>query len=394
MNNLDFSFDYIYVILKNVLKIKKKWCILDKKLNRESSVMEQMKYETIRDQIRRQIEAGELLPGSRLKTELEMAAEYGVSAITIRRAMADLVSGGQVIRKRGAGTFVAAAGAPEAENREKQRQIAMLLTQESYSVGSLVRIMAGAQKTLTRHGSTLLIDWNSRNPKVSADSIRRMLNQGTDGFLIYPYDPVQNREEFQIMREAGKPYVLLDRRDAFMPSLYVGSNNFDGGIIAANALLESGHEKICFQGNLFFLSSEQERYAGFCSALRAAGIRPGPRHLMEKPDFEALAQSVRAGEITAVFCVSDRIAERAVVALMNMGIRVPEDVSIIGFDDNIYRAGCPVPLSTVRQNFELIGQRAAELILWTLDQENGPVENTQMQTGVELVLRASIRKIR
>jgi DNA-binding LacI/PurR family transcriptional regulator len=308
--------------------------------------------------------------------------------------MADLVSGGQVIRKRGAGTFVAPGRAPQTENLERPRQIAMLLTQESYSVGSLARIMAGAQKTLTIRGSTMLIDWNSRNPRVSADSIRRMLNQGTDGFLIYPYDPAQNREEFQMIRAAGKPYVLLDRRDACLPSLYVGSNNFDGGIIAANALLESGHEKICFLGNLFFLSSEQERYAGFCYALRAAGIRPGPRHLMEKPDFQALAQSIRAGEITAVFCVSDRIAERAVEALMNMGVRVPEDVSIIGFDDNIYRAGCPVPLSTVRQNFELIGQRAAELLLWALDKKEGPVENTQMQIGVELVLRSSIKKAR
>ena len=79
---------------------------------------------------------------------------------------------------------------------------------------------------------------------------------------------------------------------------------------------------------------------------------------------------------------------------MNMGIRVPEDVSIIGFDDNIYRAGCPVPLSTVRQNFELIGQRAAELLLWTLDEKSGPVENTQMQIGVELVLRSSTQKAR
>ena len=354
---------------------------------------EQMKYEAVRDQIRRRIETGELKPGARLKTELEMAREYGVSAITIRRAMADLVSGGQVVRKRGAGTFVAPADAPEWESREKQRHIAMLLTQESYSVGSLARIMTGAQKTLTRHGSTMLIDWNSRNPKVSADSIDRMLRQGTDGFLIYPYDPAQNREEFMMIREAGKPYVLLDRRDAYLPSLYVGSNNFDGGVLAAGALIRQGHEKICFLAHLFFLSSEQERYAGFCSALRAAGIRPGPGSLMEKPDFDALSRSVRAGEITAVFCVSDRMAERAVTALMKLGLRVPEDVSVIGFDDNIYTAGCPVPLSTVRQHFELIGQRAAELLLWTLDRKNGPVENTQMQIGVELVLRASIRKI-
>ncbi len=354
---------------------------------------ELMKYEAVRDQILRRIETGELPPGSRLKTELEMAQEFGVSAITIRRALADLVSGGRVVRRRGAGTFVASPQPGGEEKREKPRHVAMLLTQESYSVGSLARIMEGAQNTLTRHGSTMLIDWNSRNPRVSGESIRRMLDQGTDGFLIYPYDPAQNREEFRLIREAGKPYVLLDRRDALMPSLYVGSNNFDGGVMAANALLAQGHERICFLAHLFFLSSEQERYAGFCSALRAAGIRECAHSLMEKPDMEALARSVRSGEITAVFCVSDRMAERAVISLAKMGLRVPDDVSVIGFDDNMYMAGCPVPLSTVRQQFELIGRRAAELLLWSLDKKEGPVENMQMQIGVELVLRSSIKPL-
>jgi DNA-binding LacI/PurR family transcriptional regulator len=88
------------------------------------------------------------------------------------------------------------------------------------------------------------------------------------------------------------------------------------------------------------------------------------------------------------------MAERTVTALMSCGIRVPDDVSVIGFDDSIYTAGCPVALSTVRQNFELIGQRSAELLLWALEGENGPVYDTQVQIGVELVLRASIRKIR
>ncbi len=348
---------------------------------------DQMKYQSIRDDIRNRIRTGELAPGRKLKTELEMADEYAVSTITIRRAMADLVAEGCVIRRRGAGSFVADASMREQKINAGQKHIAMLLTQESSSVGSLMRIMSSAQKTLTKHGSTMLIDWNSRNPKVSAESIHRMLEQGTDGFLIYPYDPAQNRDEF---RTIGKPYVLLDRRDVQMPSLYVGSNNFDGGILATNALLAQGHEKICFMGHLFFLSSEQERYAGFCSAMRTAGIKMDDRNLLEKPDVEALARSVRAGTVTAVFCVSDRIAERTVTSLMEMGLRVPEDVSVIGFDDNIYTAGCPVPLSTVRQNFEQIGQRAAELILWTLDREEGPVENTQIQIGVELVLRGSI----
>lgn len=354
---------------------------------------QRLKYESIRDQIKNMIKSGALQPGSRLKNELDMAEEYGVSVITIRRAMMDLVADGYVSRRRGAGTFV--ANLPDASVciDHKQKLIVMLLNQESYSTTSLVKIIEGAQKTLSRHGSNMLIDWNSSIPKISAVSIERMLQQQADGFLIYPYDPQQNREELQTIRDHGKPYVLLDRRDAFMPSLYVGSNNFDGGILATNALISQGHEKICFVGHLFFLSSEQERYAGYLSALRSAGIQPCAHHLMEKPNLAALTKLIRSGEITALFCVSDRIAERVVCALLAMGIRVPEDISVIGFDDNIYTAECPVPLSTVRQNFELIGQRAAELVLWALEQaENAPAD-MQIQTGVELVLRASTRKI-
>ncbi len=354
---------------------------------------QKLKYENIREQLQRQIETGELPAGSRLKTELDMAEEYGVSAITIRRAMIDLVASGYVSRKRGAGTFVAEAPTRTETPAEPQRLIAMLLNQESYSSASLVRIIEGAQKTLSQHGSTMLIDWNSTIPKISALSIERMLQQGADGFIIYPYDPRQNRDEFKLMKDRNKPYVLLDRRDAFMPSLYVGSANFDGGILAANALLTKGHEKICFVGHLFFLSSEQERYAGFLSALRDASVRPCAHHLIERVDFDAIARLIRAGEITALFCVSDRVAERTIRALIGMGIRVPNDVSVIGFDDAVYEAGSPVPLTTIRQNFELIGQRAAELILWTLNRQGDAPDPTQIQTGVELVTRASVRNI-
>lgn len=352
-----------------------------------------LKHQAVFEQIKNAINSGKLQPGTRLQNETDLAETYGVSVITIRRAMTDLVAEGYVSRKRGAGTFVAQTSVRTEPPSDKQKLFVLMMNQESYSATSIIRIIEGAQRTFSTHHANMLIDWNSTIPKISAAGIERMLQQSVDGFLIYPFDPRQNREEFQRILNHNKPYVLLDRHDAFMPSLYVGSNNFDGGILATNALIKHGHERLCFVAHLFFLSSEQERYAGFLSALHAAGIQPGPHHLMAKPNIPVLAQLIRNKDITAIFCASDRIAENVVHTLTEMGLQIPEDVSVIGFDDNIYTTATPVPLSTVRQNFDLIGQRAAELLLWSLDHRDSYPNGMQIQTGVELVLRSSIRKI-
>ena len=98
------------------------------------------------------------------------------------------------------------------------------------------------------------------------------------------------------------------------------------------------------------------------------------------------------GEITALFCCSDRVAQSAIRELLARGIRIPLDLSVFGFDDNIYSPDNPIPLSTVRQNFEAIGHRAADLLLWRLTQE-GPVPPLSLLTDTQVILRDSTRSI-
>lgn len=350
--------------------------------------MSQPKYEQVREQLLLRISRGELRPGEKLKCEAQLAEEFGVSAITIRKALSLLVESGHIRRARGSGSYVSEAGTAATPSR----LIAMMLTQESYPALSLTRIISGIQRTLTRAGYSLLIDWNSANPKISREGIERMLSQQVEGFLIYPFDPARNREELDLILSRGRPYVLIDRHDYGKPSPYVGPNNYDGGLLATRALLEMGHRKIRFCGSLFFLSSEQERYAGFCHAMRQAGLPYGPQTLMERPDYDEIVRLVRAGELTALFCCSDRLAGKLAHDLPARGVRIPEDLSVFGFDDNIYTPDNPIPLSTVRQDFDLIGQRAAELLLWRLTQP-GDVPPHHVLTDVQLVLRQSARPL-
>ncbi len=351
--------------------------------------MSQPKYEQVREQLLMRISSGKLAPNEKLKNEAQLAEEFGVSAITVRKALSLLVESGHIRRARGSGSFVSAAPRPAAES---SRLVAMMLTQESYPALSLTRIISGIQRTLTQRGYSLLIDWNSTNPKISREGIERMLGQQVEGFLIYPFDPACNREELDLILSNGLPYVLIDRHDYEKPSLYVGSNNYDGGILATRTLIGMGHRKICFCGNLFFLSSEQERFAGFCHAMRQAGLPCGDQALMEHADYDAIVSRVRRGELTALFCCSDRLAGAAIRELLGRGLRVPEDLSVFGFDDNIYSPDNPVPLSTIRQDFDLIGQRAAELLLWRLahPDELAPLH---LLTDVQVVLRGSARAL-
>ena len=172
--------------------------------------MSQPKYEQVREQLLMRISRGELAPNEKLKNEAQLAEEFGVSAITVRKALSLLVESGHIRRARGSGSFVSAAPGPAAES---SRLVAMMLTQESYPALSLTRIISGIQRTLTQRGYSLLIDWNSTNPKISREGIERMLGQRVEGFLIYPFDPACNREELELIRRNGLPYVLIDRHD-------------------------------------------------------------------------------------------------------------------------------------------------------------------------------------
>lgn len=349
----------------------------------------QNKYEIVRSQLAAQIAEGTLPVGTKLDNEVTLAEKYGVSVITMRRALNDLVQAGVISRVRGAGTFVRQTQAA-GERKKDSRLVGMLLTQESYPSLAMSRIIGSVQHTVSRCGCKALFDWNSTNPRISSESIDRMLNQQVDGFLIYPFDPSQNRAELDRISAAGKPYVLIDRRDYEKPSFYVGSDNFGGGILATEALLGLGHRKICFCAHYFFLSSERERYAGFVSAMNRNGAQLTEYSLLETVDFDLLYDWIRAGQVTAIFCCSDRLAEAACRYLKGRGLRIPEDISVCGFDDNIYSSDRPIALSTVRQDFESIGEQAVRLLLDAIDgRQQVPLS---IQTGVSFVMRDSIRK--
>ena len=343
------------------------------------------KYAIVKQSIKQQIQDGTLAVDEKLPTEAEYAEIYKVSTITVRRALTELAEEGYIKRLKHKGTFVTSpvnAGAAS-------RLIALILYSEDHNDSSYIQLIRGAQTMASSFGYSLIVEWVDADAGQEAGAIRKMLDLNVEGLLLYSFNPAKSTDNYRYLEERKIPFVLLDRYDPEHPCYFSGCNNYDGGALAAKLLLEKGHEKIRFAGYHFFLKPEQERYDGFCSRMREAGYRISRENLIMDIDYEQLAAQVRAGEVTALFCCNDRLAVKTIRSLRERGLRIPEDVSVMGFDDWTASPDVARELTTVRQDFTEIGANTAYLLL-SLLQGRFAGNPVKILADVSLVVRSSV----
>ncbi|WP_438433784.1 LacI family DNA-binding transcriptional regulator [Gorillibacterium sp. sgz500922] len=163
------------------------------------------------------------------------------------------------------------------------------------------------------------------------------------------------------------PFVILDSQERYPAASMVFVNNFKGGYDATRHLIGLGHREIAFIGGPKSFLSSRERERGFLAALAEAGLTPFgvERREFDIPSgYSAASEWIAAGRLpTALFAADDFIALGAMDACKNAGIRVPDEISIVGFDDQVYASEFRPRLTTVRQPFENIGKHGVDLLL-------------------------------
>ena len=331
------------------------------------------KYEIIHQTILKQIQSGALNPDDPLPGEDELAGEYGVSLITVRRAMAELKRDGAIKRVRGRGSF---ERAPEIKPRSAERVIAFLLSHDNNAAVSITRIIAGVMDVISARGYKLLVEWDVTSGPLKTEVIDRLLGAGAEGILIYPFDPDGDVRSCEYLERRGVPFVMIDRYPHGHPVEYVGIDNLEGGRGACRALTGRGHTRLAVVTNLGFLSSEKERIMGFLDGARDAGAGA---QVINWKDGEALTRLVKEQGVTGLFCVSDRVAARTIQRLKSAGLDVPGDVSVIGFDDCWYEALPGESFASVRQDFRGIGETAARAVLRRMENPSAPTVKTLLK---------------
>ncbi|GAA2149499.1 LacI family transcriptional regulator [Humibacillus xanthopallidus] len=205
---------------------------------------------------------------------------------------------------------------------------------------------------------------------------------------------IMSDEQLAALSRAGVHLVVIDPLE--LPNVDVtsiGSTNFVGGLSAAQHLLDLGHRRIAFLGGHLGAACNQARMSGFRAALERAGIAV-PVEYIRSAHF-MYADGVAGGAAlldlpvppTAIFAASDEIAVGVMEAARARGLRVPEDLSVVGFDDTQLARMSSPPLTTVRQPLTEMGRVAVRTALRLIDGES--IDSHHVELATELVLRES-----
>lgn len=255
-----------------------------------------------------------------------------------------------------------------------------------YTLASLIE---GAESEARRQGY-FVISASAPDAQTFAQLVQQLVDsQRTEGLLaINPY--IDNR--FNAL-PADVPTMLIG---AVARDQKYGSVALDeelAGRQATQYLLGLGHQHIAHITGPLVEDCSKERCLGYLSALRAAGIFPEPSLVLEgdwsaTSGDAAVRRWLAAGiSFTALFAQNDRMAVGAIRALRDAGLRVPEDISVMGFDDMPLASYFDPPLTTVRQDIFNIGCEAARQLIWSIENPAAPPRNLRIQA--ELVIRNS-----
>ena len=200
------------------------------------------------------------------------------------------------------------------------------------------------------------------------------------------------------LREAGVPVVLVDRApDGSADWCTVGVDDVAGGELAVSHLVEAGHERLAFVGGPAEIPQIADRHTGAVKAVDTAGL-PAEALTWIQTDQPNIAGGRSAGERllglpkrrrpTGIFCANDLLALGLLQHLTQTGVRVPDDVAIVGYDDIEYAAAAAVSLTSVAQPRHLLGRMAAELLVDEADRPSSH-QHEHVVFPPELVARAS-----
>ena len=250
-------------------------------------------------------------------------------------------------------------------------------------------LLGGIEQEARKRGYFLMV-----RSVENAEELQNLLtNWSIDGLIMTGSFPLAF---YRQLEESGKPYAQVDNilRSS---GLKVLLEDEKGGYLATKYLIGHGHREILFccpplSGSPVIM----ERYSGFCRALRENGIMPREQNVYET-EFARAEDGIALGkrlaerkDFTAIFSTADILAAELCTGLMQAGRKIPEEISIVGFDDtSIGRINCP-PLTTIRQDVAARGQKAVQMLVDAL--EKGVTAEPYI-FPVSLIERESVRKI-
>jgi LacI family transcriptional regulator len=330
----------------------------------------------------------------------DIARDLGVSVVTVSKVLRNHSDISEETRKRVLARIKDLDYRPNLAARS-------LVTGRTYLVGLIVpsllhpffaEVAKAISETLREHGYYLIISSSEEEPELEEQEIDHLLERRLDTLIIASCRSTV--ELFQRIEQHGMPYVLIDRSFSALPSNFVGVDDQAVGVKATQHLIDIGCKKIAhIRGPES--SPGLQRLEGYMKALEQNGMKLNPDYVIAEPkgDVESRQRGVEAmsrllqlnPRPDGVFCFNDPLAMGAMKHVLDEGLRIPEDVALIGCGNLHYDDTLRVPLSSIDQRSRLIGEQAARLTLSILKSKQ-PIPPERVVLEPELVVRASTMK--
>ena len=336
---------------------------------------QEAKHDAVYDALAADIGAGKYRDEGKLPSEAQLVMRFKVSRPTVIRALRDLQKDGLVTRRAGAGTFLAALKLRplpveplRPQPLSSQALELGLLVPGVRRAGEIFEVIAGELARLARSAGHMF--WWTGGGAEDLDPVATLANaekicdqfvqRRVAGFFFASFEHMAKCEATNVglvnrLREAGITVVLLDRDMSPFPLRtdldLVGIDNFQGGYVLAQHLIKLGCRRIKFLAVPFSAPTVMSRLAGAREAMLAANIEV-PRDFFQVgfPEDAKLAKLIVAGRMTdAVICGNDHTAAALIRSLHNIGINVPRNIRVVGFDDVHYATLVSPTLTTMHQ---------------------------------------------
>jgi GntR family transcriptional regulator of arabinose operon len=321
-------------------------------------------------------------PGDKIPSETQLSQMFGVSRLTVRKAIQKLVNQDILVSVQGLGTFITEyAGSPK--NNQKK---VLAIFPSSYTTSRNWRIAIGIFSTIDKFNITpVMINVVLEDEKIYKKQIKTAWNQDFSGLIILPYPEIIQLPEIQNLIEKNFPIIFVDRylNGYKIPS--VVSDSFKCACQMGKHLKKYHNvEKPIFVSEEdLVIGSVKDRYEGFKKGFNSpVDILITPEH----SEVDVLAEKIKKGKYDCVAFCHDNLALRGLTVFQREGIKIPGDLKVVGFDDKSASRYSSPTITTAGQNFQEIGETAALMMAKLLRKEKIPQIST---VPMEIIIRES-----
>jgi GntR family transcriptional regulator of arabinose operon len=360
---------------------------------------EKPKYQNLKEYIVSVIEDGSMKQNEKMYSENELAEKFAISRHTVRKAIGDLVNDGWLYRVQGKGTFVNNTS-PNVSNGNKPSKIigVMISFLNDYIFPTIVQ---GIEAKLASEGYTIFLSCTYNQHEKEKACLENLLSQNIDGLIVEATKgalPNPNIELYQKLRDKGVPVLFIHGAYNEFECSYLAQDDRQAGYIATKHLIDKGHRNI---GGIFKFDYKQghSRFEGFQKAINEAKFSASDNTIIWFDDDDLDYQlnkdinkkvAAMIEKSTAIVCYNDQIAVRLMEVIKNIGLNVPDDKSLISFDDSSIAVAVEPKLTTMAHPQEKLGIRAAQIML---DIINGDKTKIEEKMQPMLIIRDSVKDL-